>query len=116
MTALDILVPRKTDIGSVDVESDLTGDGSSKYSQAMRFLRSRETLLTPKSEIVGARVCDGKDKFVANGVSGTVVNRYVEKQITWSEARGKCHAVRSEAQGEVKPYDNTLIASNSDVP
>lgn len=82
----------------------------------MKFLRSKETLLTPKSEIVAARVRDGKYKFEANGISGTVVDRYVEKQITWSEARGKWDAVRSEAQGEVNPYDNTLIASNPDVP
>lgn len=82
----------------------------------MKFLRSKETLLTPKSEVVGARVRDGKDTFEAKGVSGTVVDRYVEKQIAWSEARGKWDAVRSEAQGEVKPYDNTLVASNSYVP
>lgn len=116
MTALDMLIPRKTDIGSVDVELDLSGDGSSKYSQAMKFLRSKETLLTPKSEIVGSRNRGGKDKFEANGVSGTIVDRYVEKQIAWSEARGKWDAVRSEALGKVKPYDNILIVSNLDVP
>lgn len=115
MTALDMLVPRKTDIGSVDVESDLSGDGSSKYSQAMKFLRSKETILTPKSEILGARIRGGKDKVEANGVPGTVVDRYVEKQIAWSEARGMWDAVRSEAQGGVKSYHKTLIASNSDV-
>ena len=100
MTALDMLVPRKTDIGSVDVDSDLSGDGSSKYSQAMKFLRSKETLLTPKSEIVGSRVRGARDKLEVNGVPGTVVDRYVEKQIAWSEARGKWDAVRSEALGE----------------
>ena len=110
-----MLIPRKTDIGSVDVDSDLGSDGSSKYSQAMRFLRSKETLLTPKSEIVGSRVRGGKDKLEANGVSGTVVDRYVEKQIAWSEARGKWDAVRSEALGEVKSFDNILIASNSEM-
>ncbi|KAL9601240.1 MAG: hypothetical protein Q9219_002645 [cf. Caloplaca sp. 3 TL-2023] len=97
MTALDMLVPRKTDIGSVDVDSDLTSDSSSKYSQAMKFLRSKETLLTPKSEIVGTRLRNAKDKMEGSGVSGTVVDRYVEKQIAWSEARGKWDTIRSEA-------------------
>ena len=95
-----MLVPRKTDIGSVDVDADLTGEGLSKYSQAMKYLRSKETILTPKSEIVGSRIRGAKDKMEANGVSGTVVDRYVEKQIAWSEARGKWDAVRSEASGE----------------
>lgn len=109
MTALDMLVPRKTDIGSVDVDSDLTSDGSSKYSQAMKFLRSKETLLTPKSDIVGSRLRSAKDKMEGNGISGTVVDRYVEKQIAWSEARGKWDAVRSEALGEANPSDDVLM-------
>ena len=100
MTALDMLIPGKTDIGSVDVESDLTGDGSSKYSQAMRFLRSKETVLTPKSDVVGSRLHDAKNMLETNGVSGTVVDRYVEKQLAWSEARGRWDAVRSEALGK----------------
>lgn len=63
----------------------------------------------PKSEIVGSRIRASKDRFEGNCVSGTVVDRYVEKQIAWSEARGKWDAVRSEAQGEVKPYDTILV-------
>ena len=100
MTALDMLIPRKTDIGSVDVESDLTADSSSKYSQAIKFLRSKETVLTPKSDIVGSRMRNAKNMIEANDGSGTVVDRYVEKQLAWSEARGKWDAVRSEALGE----------------
>ena len=100
MTALDMLIPGKKDIGSVDVESDLTGDSSSKYSQAMRFLRSKETVLTPKSDVVGSRLHDAKNMLETNGVSGTVVDRYVEKQLAWSEARGRWDAVRSEALGK----------------
>ena len=101
MTALDMMVPRKTEIGSIDVDSDLSGDGSSKYSQAMKFLRSKETVLTPKSDVVGSRLRSAKDKLEANGISGTVVDRYVEKQIAWSEARGNWDAVRSEALGKI---------------
>lgn len=110
-----MLVPRKTDIGSIDVDSDLSGDGSSNYSQAMKFLRSKETLLTPQSEITGSRLRGAKDRMEANGIPGTVVDRYVEKQIAWSEARGKWDTVRVEALGEVKPYRNTLTVSNPDV-
>jgi hypothetical protein len=51
MTALDMLIPRKTDIGSVDVDKDFNSESTSKYSQAMRFLRSKESILTPESEI-----------------------------------------------------------------
>jgi hypothetical protein len=100
MTALDMLIPRKTDIGSLEPEAKLSGDSSSKYAMAMRFLRSKETVLTPKSEIAGSRLRSSKDKMEAQGVSGTVVDRYVEKQLAWSEARGKWDAVRSEAQGK----------------
>ncbi|KAJ3542808.1 hypothetical protein NM208_g3894 [Fusarium decemcellulare] len=99
MTALDMLVPRKTEIGSLDTEPDLgNSDNTSKYSQAMKFLRSRETILTPNSAILGSRVLDAKDHFEAQGIPGTVVDRYVEKQLAWSEARGKWDAVRSQAQ------------------
>ena len=100
MTALDMLVPRKTDIGSIDVDSDLTGDRTSKSSQAMKFLRSKETLLTPKSEVLGSQLKGAGDKMQAKGVPGSVVDRYVEKQMAWSEARGKWDAVRSEALGK----------------
>ncbi len=110
MTALDMLVPRKTEIGSTEVDSDPGSDGSSKYSQAMKFLRSKETVLTPKSEIVGSRLRGAKDKMEVNGVSGTVVDRYVEKQIAWSEARGKWDAVRSEALGKAQFLASTCVA------
>ena len=100
MTALDMLIPRKTDISSFNINSDLSGDGSSTYSQAMKFLRSKETILTPKSDILGSRLLGAKSTLEVAGVSGTVVDRYVEKQIAWSEARGKWDAVRSEALGE----------------
>ena len=63
MTALDMLIPRKTDIGSIDPEAELSGDSSSKYAMAMKFLRSKETVLTPKSEIVGSRLRSAKDKI-----------------------------------------------------
>ncbi|GIJ92596.1 hypothetical protein Asppvi_001874 [Aspergillus pseudoviridinutans] len=96
-TALDMLVPRKTDIGSVDVETDFSSESKSKYSQAMRFLRSKESILTPDSEVKGSRVALVKDKAAQIGIQGTVVDRYVEKQLAWSEARGKWDAVRSEA-------------------
>ena len=100
MTALDMLIPRKSDISSFNINSDLSGDGSSAYSQAMKFLRSKETILTPKSDIMGSRLLSAKGTLEAGGVSGTVVDRYVEKQIALSEARGKWDAVRSEALGE----------------
>lgn len=100
MTALDMLIPRTTDISLFNVDSDLSGDGSSTYSRAMKFLRSKETILTPKSDILGSRLLNAKNNLKAGGVSGTVVDRYVEKQIAWSEARGKWDAVRSEALGE----------------
>jgi hypothetical protein len=101
MTALDMLVPRKTDIGSVDVENDFNADSTSKYGQAMRFLRSKESILTPASEIKGVRLLEAKDKLQSQGVQGTVVDLYVQKQLAWSEARGKWDAVRVEAQGEL---------------
>ena len=100
MTALDMLIPRKTDIGSVDVEKDFESDSTSKYSQAMRFLRSKESILTPNSEIKGSRIQQLKDKVQSQGVQGTVVDRYVEKQLAWSIARGDWDAVRSEALGK----------------
>jgi hypothetical protein len=100
MTALDMLIPRKTDIGSVDIEKDFNNDSTSKYSQAMRFLRSKESILTPDSEIKGSRVQQVKDKLQGQGIQGTVVDRYVEKQLAWSVARGEWDAVRAEAQGE----------------
>lgn len=100
MTALDMLVPRKTDIGSIDVEPDFSVDGKSKYSQAMRFLRSKESILTPQSEIRGSRLQNVKDKLEGHGIQGTVVDRYVDKQLAWSEARGRWDEVRSESQGK----------------
>ena len=98
MTALNMLVPRKTEIGSIDTETELSGDSTSKYGMAMKFLRSKETILTPQSQIVSSRLKSAKDKVEAQGLSGTVVDRYVEKQLAWSEARGKWDAVRTEAQ------------------
>ncbi|MCJ1404411.1 hypothetical protein MMC11_007636 [Xylographa trunciseda] len=97
MTALDMLIPRKTDIGSVDVDKDFNSESASKYSQAMRFLRSKESILTPDSEIKGTRIQQVRDKLQGQGIQGTVVDRYVEKQLEWSVARGEWDAVRSEA-------------------
>ena len=100
MTALDMLLPSTTDMSSFNINSDLSGDSSSTYSQAMEFLRSKEPILTPKSDILGSRLLSAKTALEAGELSGTVVDRYVEKQIAWSEARGKWDAVRSEALGK----------------
>ncbi|KAI1340032.1 hypothetical protein F5Y15DRAFT_415460 [Xylariaceae sp. FL0016] len=97
MVALDMLVPRKTDIGSIDVATDLSGESQSKYSQAMRFLRSRESTLTPQSGIKSTKLYELGGKLMEQGVEGTVVDRYVQKQLAWSQARGEWDAVRSAA-------------------
>ena len=110
MTTLDMLIPRKTEIGSIDAEAELSGEFTSKYGMAMKFLRSNETILTPQSQIVGSRLKSAKDKVEAQGLSGTVVDRYVEKQLAWSEARGKWDAVRSEAQ-EARESANDALQS-----
>ncbi|KAJ5725158.1 uncharacterized protein N7483_006515 [Penicillium malachiteum] len=114
-TALDMLVPRKTDIGSVDVSTDFSADSKSPYSEAMRFLRSKESILTPNSEIKGSKVALAKDKAAQIGIQGTVVDRYVQKQIAWSEARGKWDAVRSEAAEarESRPDSQSAAAFSS---
>ncbi|KAH7129531.1 hypothetical protein B0J13DRAFT_530307 [Dactylonectria estremocensis] len=80
-TTLDMLIPRKTDIGSVDVDTDFEADSKSKYGQAMRFLRSKESILTPDSEIKGSKVALAKNKAREMGIQGTIVDRYVEKQL-----------------------------------
>ncbi|KAJ6031762.1 hypothetical protein N7540_002494 [Penicillium herquei] len=114
-TALDMLVPRKTDIGSVDVSTDFSAESKSPYSEAMRFLRSKESILTPNSEIKGSKVALAKDKAAQIGIQGTVVDRYVQKQIAWSEARGKWDAVRSEAAEarELLPDSQSAAAFSS---
>ena len=99
MTALDMFIPRKTDISSIDVDAELSNDSSSKYAMAMKFLRSKETVLTPKSDITGSRYKTAKEKVETQCICGTVVDLYGEKQLAWSEARGKWDAVRSEAHG-----------------
>jgi hypothetical protein len=112
MTALDMLIPRKTDIGSVDVDKDFNSESTSKYSQAMRFLRSKESILTPESEIKGSRIQEVKEKLQGQGIQGTVVDRYVEKQLAWSVARGDWDAVRSEALGKFTLSGNKNLHEN----
>lgn len=100
MSALDMLVPRKTEIGSLDGESDLNNvENTSKYAQAMKFLQSKEAIHAPQSAILGSRQQGAKDQTEARGVLGTVAERYVKKQLAWSEARGEWDAARSEALG-----------------
>lgn len=66
----------------------------------MDFLQQKESVLQSQSDGKRARIEQVKGMLESQGVQGTVVDRYVQKQLAWSEAREKWDTVRSEASGK----------------
>lgn len=99
-TSLDMLVPRKTDIGTFDLNGGASQDANSqeyKYTLAMEYLRKAAPASAQKTN---NDVKGSKDTLVKRGVPATTVDLYVEKQLNWSTARAKWDAARNEAIGE----------------
>ncbi|KAF4946128.1 hypothetical protein FGADI_11406 [Fusarium gaditjirri] len=99
-TSLDMLIPRKTDIGTFDLSGGSSHDANSpeyKYTQAMDYLR-REAPGSARS--TNNDVKGSKDTLIKRGLPATTVDMYVEKQLNWSVARAKWDAARNEAIGE----------------
>ncbi|RGP77961.1 hypothetical protein FLONG3_3918 [Fusarium longipes] len=96
-TSLDMLVPRKTDIGTFDLSGGSSNDVNSpeyKYTQAMTYLRGEAPGSTKNTD---NDVKGSKDILIKRGVPATTVDMYVEKQLSWSAARAKWDAARNEA-------------------
>ncbi|PTB37465.1 hypothetical protein M441DRAFT_30603 [Trichoderma asperellum CBS 433.97] len=96
-TSLDMLVPRKTDIGTFDLNGGASQDANSqeyKYTLAMEYLRKAAPASAQKTN---NDVKGSKDTLVKRGVPATTVDLYVEKQLNWSTARAKWDAARNEA-------------------
>jgi hypothetical protein len=101
-TSLDMLVPRKTDVGTFDLSGGAVQDPNSpeyKYTLAMEYLRRPAPGMNAANrndnDVQGA-----KDTLVKRGVPASTVDMYVEKQLKWSESRVKWDAARNEAIGE----------------
>ncbi|KAK0664521.1 hypothetical protein QBC41DRAFT_233719 [Cercophora samala] len=91
VSALDFLKPRDTTIG-------LFGKGNSEekteYSEALKFLKQK--VEPPSSSgLKGANLANAD-------LEGTVVGRYVRKQLAWAEAQGNWDAVRDEAEEDIE--------------
>ncbi|RTE77465.1 hypothetical protein BHE90_008072 [Fusarium euwallaceae] len=94
-TALDTLVPRKTDIGSTDIDLDAKPNKDTRYGQALDFLRSSVEMSQngiPEKKVKGA-----KKKMKQMGKSESLVEVYVAKQLAWAQARAKLDEARSRA-------------------
>ncbi|KAH7166681.1 hypothetical protein DER46DRAFT_600727 [Fusarium sp. MPI-SDFR-AT-0072] len=96
-TSLDMLVPRKTDIGTFDLSGGSSSDVNSpeyKYTQAMDYLRREApgSVRNTNNDVKGS-----KDTLIKRGLPATTVDMYVEKQLNWSAARAKWDAARNEA-------------------
>ncbi|KAJ2987717.1 hypothetical protein NUW58_g4349 [Xylaria curta] len=97
LTSLDMLVPRKTDIGTFDLSGGAGQDPNSpehKYTLAMEYLRRAApgTVNNSANDVQGA-----KDSLVKRGIPASTIDMYVRKQLKWSEARTKWDAARNEA-------------------
>jgi hypothetical protein len=108
--ALDMLVPRKIDVGAFDPSGtsgrDLDGP-EYKYAQAMEYLRGS----APGINKTDNNLKSAKESLVDQGVSATTVDMYVEKQLKWSEARSKWEAARVDAMGEFS--STPIVHSNT---
>ncbi|KAF7555599.1 hypothetical protein G7Z17_g2055 [Cylindrodendrum hubeiense] len=96
-TSLDMLVPRKTDIGTFDLNGGASQDVNSqeyKYTLAMEYLRNAApgSARSTNNDVKGS-----KDTLIKRGVPPTTVDMYIEKQLNWSMARAKWDAARNEA-------------------
>lgn len=101
-TALDMLVPRKTDVGTFDLTGAAIQDPNSpeyKYTLAMEYLRRPAPAITVANrndnDVQGA-----KDSLIKRGIPASTVDMYVQKQLKWSEARVKWDAARDESNGK----------------
>jgi hypothetical protein len=103
-TSLDMLVPRKTDVGTFDLTGGASQDPNSpeyKYTLAMEYLRRPAPAIAVANrndnDVQGA-----KDSLIKKGIPASTVDMYVQKQLKWSESRVKWDAARNEAIGKYK--------------
>jgi hypothetical protein len=99
-TSLDMLVPRKSDISTVDLGGGSSQNANSqedKYALAMEYLRNAAS---GSASNTNYNVQGSKDALVKRGVPASLLSVYVEKQMKWAEARAKWDAVQNEAIGE----------------
>ncbi|RSL93925.1 hypothetical protein CEP52_012953 [Fusarium oligoseptatum] len=94
-TALDTLVPRKTDIGSTDIDLGAKPNKSTRYGQALDFLRSNVEV--SQKRISEQKVKGAKKKVLQMGGTESLVEVHVAKQLAWAEARAKLDEARNQA-------------------
>lgn len=98
-TSLDMLVPRKTDVGTFNLGGQTNQDANGaeyKYTQAMDYLRKA----APGVKKTDLDVQGSKDSLVKSGLSPSTVDIYVQKQLAWTSARQKWDAARTLAIGK----------------
>jgi hypothetical protein len=97
---LDWLKPRDTNFGIFGKNEN---EEKTEYSEGLKFL---------KQKVEPPAASGLKEAGIANSdLEGTVVGRYVRKQLAWAEAQGNWDAVRDEAEGEFSLALGTHICS-----
>jgi hypothetical protein len=93
-----MLVPRKSDVGTLDLSGRATKKSKSpehKYNLALEhLLRATPGTAKAANDIDGA-----KESLIKNGVADSTLDIYLKKQRKWAEARNALDAARNDAIG-----------------
>lgn len=100
-----MLVPRQTNIPTTDPVLGPVDSSKSKYEQAMKFLQSKDPTVAPERPKPNDRdLHRAKQRAQEQGIQSSAIDKYVQKQAAWSEARAKWEDLRSQDLGKCLGY------------